>query len=241
MAENHVRTSFADSIIADNLSLVRTRISATCNRYGRDTNSVRLVAISKTKPVATVRAAFEAGQLDFGENQVQDALTKIPQFKKPELNWHFIGPLQSNKTKHLPENFDWWHTLNRIDLAQRVSSKALEINKPVNALIQVNVINDTAKSGVSGNNLSLLIEQLLENNLIGIRLRGLMTIGPYGGSETELRECFSELRRLLDTNRQQFDLAGFDQLSMGMTDDMEQAIAEGATMVRVGSAIFGSR
>ncbi len=241
MAENHDRTSFSNSIIADNLSRVRELISGACDRYRRDINDVRLVAVSKTKPVEAVRAALEAGQLDFGENQVQDALTKIPHFESTKLNWHFIGPLQSNKAKHIPGNFNWWHTLNRLDIARRVSNKAIEINKSINALIQVNVINDPAKSGVLSDSLSPLIEQLLDSNLKGIRLRGLMTIGPQNGSEPELRECFAILRRLLETNRQQFNLAGFDQLSMGMTNDMEQAIAEGATIVRVGSAIFGSR
>jgi len=241
MTENHDRTFFTNTIIADNLSQVRELVSGACDRYGRDTNNVRLLAVSKTKPVESVQAAFEAGQLDFGENQMQDALTKITHFKNTKLNWHFIGPLQSNKTKHLPGNFTWWHTMNRVDIAQRVSSKAHEIGRPVNALIQVNVINDPAKSGISSDSLSPLIEKLLENKLSGIRLRGLMTIGPQGGSEPELRGCFSELRQLLETNRKQFGLADFDQLSMGMTDDMEQAIAEGATMVRVGCAIFGAR
>lgn len=241
MAENHDRTSFSYSSITDNLLRVRELITETCVSSGRNVNNVRLVAVSKTRSVEAVTAALEAGQLDFGENQIQDALTKIPHFEYTNVNWHFIGPLQSNKTKHLPGNFDWWHTLDRVEIARRVSSKAVDIDKPINALIQVNVTKDSAKSGVLSDSLSPLIEQLLENELKGIRLRGLMTIGPQGGSESDLRKCFSELRHLLEINRQQLGLADFDQLSMGMTGDMEQAIAEGATMVRVGSAIFGSR
>lgn len=241
MAENPEHTAFTNSIVADNLARVRRQLTDACNRYGRDVNDVRLIAVSKTKPVEVVRAAIEAGQFDFGENQVQDALTKIPDIDNRKINWHYIGSLQSNKARHIPGNFNWWHTLNRLDLAQRVSKKAIEIEPAVNALIQVNVTNDPAKSGVLINELAPLIEQFLEAGLEGINLRGLMTIGPHGGSEAELRLCFSELKHLLDTNRHRFDLAKFNQLSMGMTDDMAQAIAEGATMVRVGSAIFGSR
>jgi len=241
MAENHNRTTLSNNTIADNLARVREQITDACDHYGRDVNDVRLVAVSKTKSAEVVQAAIEAGQLDFGENQVQDALTKIPQFKNEKLNWHFIGPLQSNKTKHIPGNFNWWHTLSRVDIAQRVSDKTFEMDKPVNALIQVNVVNDPIKSGVSPEELPTLIEQLLKTGLEGIKLRGLMTIGPHGGSETEVRKCFSDLNQLLQSNQRQFDLADFDQLSMGMTGDMDHAIAEGSTIVRVGSAIFGSR
>lgn len=241
MAENHDRTVFSNSIIADNLARIREQIAGTCNRYSRDVNDVRLIAVSKTKPVEVVRAAVEAGQIDFGENQVQDALTKIPHFENENLNWHFIGPLQSNKAKHIPGNFNWWHTLSRVDIAQRVSSKAIEIGNTVNALIQVNITDDPAKSGVSINKIEPLLNELMKKDLKGVRLRGLMTIGPQGGSDAQLRECFAKLNRLLDTLGQRFDIAEFDQLSMGMTDDMGQAIAEGSTIVRIGSAIFGSR
>lgn len=241
MVGNQKHATFTDSNITANLTRIREKITGACNRYGRGVNDVRLVAVSKTRPVDAVRTAVEAGQLDFGENQVQDALTKIPRFENAKLNWHFIGPLQSNKARHIPGNFNWWHTLSRVDIAQRVSNKAITIGETVYTLIQVNVTDDPAKSGVSTNEFEPLLDELLKKDLKGIRLRGLMTIGPHGGSEAELRECFSKLRRLLEANQQRFDLADFDQLSMGMTDDMELAIAEGSTIVRVGSAIFGSR
>ncbi|KPK09976.1 MAG: hypothetical protein AMJ68_10605 [Acidithiobacillales bacterium SG8_45] len=231
----------SSSSIASNLVRVRERIANACNLYGRPLSDVRLIAISKKHPVESIRAAIDAGQLDFGENQVQEALGKIPEVEIPGVQWHYIGPLQSNKAKHLPGNFHWWHTLNRLDIATRVSSKAVELGTRVETLIQVNVVNDPAKSGVSSSGLSPLIAQLLEAGLGGLDLRGLMTIGPHGGSEDELRQCFGSLRELMETTRDQFGLENFDQLSMGMTDDMEQAIGEGATMVRVGSAIFGSR
>lgn len=241
MAESQSPSPSLQDSIANKLAVVNQRIEAACKQYGRDKSGVRLIAVSKTKAVDAVEAAIDAGQKDFGENQLQDALTKISNIIAKDVQWHFIGPLQSNKTKHIPGNFQWWHTLHRLDIAQRVSNKAIELETSVDALIQVNVINDPAKSGVTKEELPQLIEQIIIAELPGIRLRGLMTIGPRGGTESELRGCFAELRSLLEKSRDAFKLDGFDQLSMGMTNDMEQAIAEGSTMVRIGSAIFGSR
>lgn len=241
MAENPQSTNSSNNSVSQNIARVREQISEACKRCGRDSDDVRLVAVSKTKKIGVVHEAIKAGQIDFGENQLQDALTKIPYTNSENINWHYIGPLQSNKAKNIPGNFNWWHTLNRFDIAQRVSNKAREVGNSVNALIQINVVNDPAKSGIASDELAPLIDQLLKDNLDGINLRGLMTIGPHDGSDVELRQCFADLRRLLETNRDRFDLANFDQLSMGMTGDMAAAIAEGATMVRIGSAIFGSR
>jgi pyridoxal phosphate enzyme (YggS family) len=241
MAEPHPPSKSLQTEIAENLARVNEQIHVACDRHGRSQKDVRLIAVSKTKPIEAVLAAIDAGQIDFGENQIQDALTKIPSVPSNKAQWHFIGPLQSNKTKHLPGHFQWWHTLQRLDIAQRVSNKAVALNASVDALIQVNVINDPAKSGLTRDELPRLIDQLREADLNGIRLRGLMTIGPHGGKDTEIRRCFSELRSLLEITREKFNLDNFDQLSMGMTNDMEQAIAEGATMLRVGRAIFGSR
>lgn len=241
MAENPQSTNSSNNSVSQNIARVREQISEACKRCGRDSDDVRLVAVSKTKKISVVHEAIKAGQIDFGENQLQDALTKIPHTNSENINWHYIGPLQSNKAKSIPGNFNWWHTLNRFDIAQRVSNKAREVGNSVNALIQINVVNDPAKSGIVSDELAPLIDQLLKDNLDGINLRGLMTIGPHDGSDVELRQCFAELRRLLGKNRDRFDLANFDQLSMGMTGDMAAAIAEGATMVRIGSAIFGSR
>ena len=241
MAENPQHTDPTNNSITRSLARVREKIANICNRHGRDVDDIQLIAVSKTKPVAAVDVAIQAGQMDFGENKMQDALTKIPHFENKKLNWHFIGPLQSNKAKHIPGSFNWWHTLIRLDIAKRVSRKMFDIGKPVNVLIQINVVNDNVQSGIASNELAPLIEQLLEADLEGIKLRGLMTIGPHSGNDAELRRCFAELKHLLDINQNRFDLANFDQLSMGMTNDMAQAIAEGATMVRIGSAIFGAR
>lgn len=227
--------------IVTNLARLHESIDQCARRHGRESKDIRLIAVSKTKPIEDVQAAIDAGQKDFSENTIQDALTKIPAFRHENLDWHFIGPLQSNKTKHIPGNFNWWHSLNRLDIARRVSNTAVEKQTHVKVLIQVNIIDDPAKSGVAPDELSPLIEQLLESDLQGIRLHGLMTIGPYGVNEGEIRLCFADLRSLLESSRDRFGMENFDQLSMGMTQDMEQAIAEGATMVRIGSAIFGSR
>ncbi|MEE8482272.1 MAG: YggS family pyridoxal phosphate-dependent enzyme [Acidiferrobacterales bacterium] len=241
MTEHPQHTDPTDNSIGNNLARVREQIAEACHRYGRDVGDVRLIAVSKTKPAAAVRTAIEAGHVDFGENQMQDALSKIPQFENSKLSWHYIGPLQSNKSKFIAGNFNWWHTMTRLDVAQRVSRKAVDVGKPVNVLIQINITNDPAKSGITSNELAPLIEQLLKSDLAGIKLRGLMTIGPQGANEAELRKCFAKLNALLQENQKRFGLASFDQLSMGMTGDLVPAIAEGATMVRVGSAIFGSR
>jgi pyridoxal phosphate enzyme (YggS family) len=227
--------------IAANLAEVRLRIARACARSSRRPDDVRLVAISKTHSTGAVAAAIAAGQLDFGENQVQEALTKIPEFAGQGLHWHFIGHLQSNKAKFLPGNFQWLHTLDSMELAQKLSRAALERRAVVNCLIQVNVTGDPRKSGIATEAVAPLLEQLLEQHLVGISLRGLMTIGPQRGGDVELRGCFAQLRGLQQRIHADFDLDNFDQLSMGMTGDMEQAIAEGATMVRVGSAIFGER
>lgn len=241
MATPGTNNTLATERIADNLAKVRLRIARACARCGRRTDDVRLVAISKTQSVGAVAAAVVAGQLDFGENQVQDALIKIPHFADAGLHWHFVGHLQSNKARFLPGNFQWLHTLDSLDLAQRLSHHALEHRAIVNCLIQVNVTRDPKKSGIAPEALDLLIGQLLEHHLVGISLRGLMTIGPQRGDEAMLRECFAGLRRLQQRVGTDFDLDNFDQLSMGMTGDMDHAIAEGATMIRVGSAIFGER
>lgn len=241
MAEHPQHTDSTDNSIGSNLARVREQIADACHRYDREVRDVRLIAVSKTKPITAVRAAIEAGHVDFGENQMQDALTKISQFDNAKLSWHYLGPLQSNKTKFIAGNFNWWHTMTRLDIARRVSNKAIEAGTPVNVLIQINIVNDAAKSGIASDELAPLIEQLLRSDLKGIKLRGLMTIGPHGGTDTELRQCFSDLRHLLEANRSRFNLEIFDQLSMGMTGDMVPAIAEGASMVRIGSAIFGSR
>jgi len=227
--------------IAANLERLRAALADTAHRAGRHPEDVKLVAVSKTQPAEAVAAAIAAGQRVFGENTVQDALTKIPHFTGQGLEWHFIGHLQSNKARYIPGNFTWVHSLDSVKLAQRLARLAQEQNTTVNALLEVNITRDPAKHGVAEEDIAPLLEQLLKANLSGIHLRGLMAIGPHPATESERRVSFAALRNLRDDCAQRFALPGFTELSMGMSGDFIEAILEGSTMVRVGTALFGER
>lgn len=225
---------------ADRLSEVRERIAQAARRSGRAAEDVRLIAVSKIKPLQAVQALAQLGQKDFGESQVNDALTKIPALAGRGLEWHFIGRLQSNKTRFIPGNFQWVHSIDSARLARRVAEAAQQAGVEINLLVQVNVAGDPAKHGVAAGELLSLVDELLEQPLSGIRLRGLMTIGRLDAGKKETRAAFAQLRGLLEQCRERFG-AAFAELSMGMSGDYELAIEEGATMVRVGSALFGER
>lgn len=227
--------------IAANLRAIRAQIDELARSAGRDPADVRLITVSKTHPPETVAAAVAAGQRDFGENTVQDALAKIPRFAGQGLTWHFIGNLQSNKAKFLPGNFHWWHSLNSVSLAERVSRLAVEKNTAIDALIEVNITRDPAKHGVLPEALDTLIDELLKKELPGIRLRGLMAMGPYTADDQAIRRAFAAVRLHRDEIRTRYALPTFSELSMGMSGDYADAIREGSTMVRIGSAIFGER
>lgn len=227
--------------IADNLAQVRAHIADAARAAGRRPEEVRLIAVSKTLPREYVAAAVQAGQRDFGENTVQDALTKIPHFAGLGLDWHFIGHLQSNKVKFIPGHFTWVHSLHALPLAQRLSRLAHEQHATVNLLIEVNISRDPAKHGVAPEHLPALIESLLQAHLPGLTLRGLMAIGPHPAAESQLRSAFAAVRALRDDCAQRYALPGFTELSMGMSGDYVEAIKEGSTMVRIGTAIFGAR
>jgi len=229
------------ALIAANLERLRNRIAETAEHAGRRPGDVKLIAVSKTQPPEAVAAAIAAGQRLFGENTVQDALTKIPQFAGQGLEWHFLGHLQSNKARFIPGNFAWVHSLDSVKLAQRLARLAQEQNTTVNTLIEVNITRDPAKHGVAPEDIVALLEQLRNENLAGIRLRGLMAIGPHPATESERRASFAALRELRDGCAQRFALPGFTELSMGMSGDFIEAIQEGATLVRIGTAIFGER
>ena len=227
--------------ISENLQCLRTTIAQAAERAGRRAGDVQLIAVSKTQPLEAVAAAAAAGQRAFGENTVQEALAKIEAFRGRGLEWHFIGHLQSNKAKFVPGNFSWLHSLDSVKLASRLSRLAQDQQTPINVLIEVNVTRDPAKHGVAAEQVAPLLEQLLKENLAGIHLRGLMTIGPHPATPAERRAAFAGLRRLRDDCAQRFDLPGFTELSMGMSGDFVEAIQEGATFVRLGSAVFGDR
>lgn len=226
--------------IAANLARVRAAIAATATRAGRRAEEIKLIAVSKTQPVEAVAAAVAAGQRVFGENTAQEAMTKIPMLSAQNLEWHFIGHLQSNKTRHIPGNFTWLHSLDSLKLAQRVARAAEERDATVQALIEVNITRDPARHGVDPAQTPALVEQLLAAKLPGLALRGFMAIGPHPATEAEQRTAFAALHALLGQCAR-FAPPDFSELSMGMSGDFHAAVLEGSTLVRIGSAIFGDR
>ncbi len=227
--------------ILANLTRVRETIHEAVSRSGREPDAVKLIVVSKTQPIPMLEAAVAVGQTLFGENTAQEALPKINALRNRGLEWHFIGHLQSNKAKFIPGNFSWVHSLDNLKLAQRMSQAAQAHHAVIQVLIEVNITQNSNKYGITAEALPVLVEQLLKAELPGLALRGLMAIGPHPASEPEIRRAFADLRQLCSTCRQHFDLAGFNELSMGMSGDYIEAIQEGSTMVRVGTAIFGGR
>jgi pyridoxal phosphate enzyme (YggS family) len=223
--------------IAENLAQVHAQIQAACQAAGRPASSVRLLAVSKTWGADAVRQAHAAGQTAFGENYIQEAVDKITELKALPLEWHCIGPIQSNKTRLVAEHFDWVHTIDRLKIAQRLSEQRPATLPPLQVCIQVNVDGGETKSGVSPQNLPELARAVA--TLPHMQLRGLMTIPEPAQSEAAVRAVHRQARLLLEGLVQE-GLA-LDTLSMGMSADMAPAIAEGSTMVRVGTAIFGKR
>ena len=219
------------------LDAVRTRIGELELRHGREPGSVSLLAVSKTKPPEAVRAAIAAGQHAFGENHLQDAMTKVEALAGLDASWHFIGAVQSNKTRPIAAHFDWVHAIERAKIAVRLSEQRPAGRGPLDVCIQVNVSGEHTKSGVDPREVEPLARVVHE--LPGLRLRGLMAL-PRPASDLESQRApFRQLREIReDLNSRGFEL---DTLSMGMTGDLEAAVAEGATVVRVGTAIFGPR
>jgi pyridoxal phosphate enzyme (YggS family) len=223
--------------IADNLAQVHAQIQAACQAAGRPESSVRLLAVSKTWGADAVRAAHAAGQTAFGENYIQEAVDKITALHDLPLEWHCIGPIQSNKTRLVAEHFDWVHSIDRLKVAQRLSEQRPVHLPPLQVCIQVNVDGGATKSGVAPQDLPALAQAVAA--LPRLRLRGLMTIPEPAESPEAARAVHRQARQLLEALQAQ-GLA-LDTLSMGMSADMEAAILEGSTLVRVGTAIFGKR
>lgn len=223
--------------IADNLAAVQTRIDHAARACGRDPKEIQLLAVSKMQSPQVVREAAQAGQRDFGENYLQEALDKQIAVANPALIWHFIGPIQSNKTRAIAENFAWVHSVDRLKIAQRLSAQRQTSAPPLNVCIEINVSGEASKSGVLPQAAAALAEQVAA--LPQLKLRGLMTIPAPTSDLQQQRQAFAQLRALFDALNQRG--LKLDTLSMGMSDDMEAAIAEGATIVRIGTAIFGAR
>lgn len=223
--------------IPANLQAVQDRIAAACAAARRDPRSVRLLAVSKTWPAARVRAAAACGLRAFGENYVQEALTKISALADLGLEWHFIGPLQSNKTRPVAENFAWAHSVERLKIAERLSAQRPAGLEPLQVCIQVNVSGEASKSGCAPHEAAALAAAVAQ--LPNLKLRGFMAIPEPTDDDALLRSRFRRVRDILASlNAGGMNL---DTLSMGMSHDMEAAIAEGATIVRIGTALFGER
>lgn len=225
------------TIISARLQAVEARIAAAAAAAGRAPSSVQLLAVSKTWPADAVRAAAAAGQRRFGENYVQEGVAKAAELHALGLEWHFIGPLQSNKTRAVAQAFDWVHGIDRLKIAERLSAQRDVHLPPLNVCLQVNVSGEASKSGVTPAEVAALAQAVAA--LPRLRLRGLMCIPEPSTDTAVLRARFRLLRELQEGLRAS-GLA-LDTLSMGMSDDLEAAIAEGSTLVRVGTAIFGTR
>lgn len=225
--------------IAENLEIIQGKIAAAAKRAGREASAVKLVAVSKTKPAAAIAEALQAGQLVFGENYVQELLEKSRQLPQ-NIQWHFIGSLQSNKVKYLAGLTSMIHSVDRLSLAREIDRQWGKIDTWCNILIQVNISGEETKSGTTAEELVHLARDIA--HLPNVRVRGLMTMPPFFDDPERARPCFRELRRLADVlDAEKIPGITMEELSMGMSGDFEVAIEEGATLVRVGSAIFGER
>ena len=225
------------SVIRDRIQSVLERIERACERSGRRSRDVTLVVVTKTVPPERIAEALEAGARDIGENRVQEARDKFPQLALP-FTGHLIGRLQTNKAKYVPHLFEWVHSVDRVELARELGRRCLAAGRTLNCLLQVNVTGEETKQGVFPDGLAALAEAAAE--VEGIRVRGLMTMAALGPPEAELRKTFSSLRRLAEElAERKLPNVEMEHLSMGMSGDFEIAVEEGATMVRVGSAIFG--
>ena len=223
--------------LAESFEIVRQQIADDCAKAGRNADSVALLAVSKTRSADEVRAAADTGQIAFGENYLQEALEKIEALSELNLEWHFIGPIQSNKTRPIAENFAWVHSVDRLKIAQRLSSQRPHYAKDLNICLQVNISAEEQKAGCTVAELPQLAREVAA--LPKICLRGLMVI-PEATDDIELlRSRFRETAELLEQLKP--EIPTLDTLSMGMSGDLDAAIAEGATIVRVGTALFGPR
>jgi pyridoxal phosphate enzyme (YggS family) len=223
--------------IEKNLALVHQQMEQAATDYDREVSNISLLAVSKKKPSSDLRNAYNCGQRDFGENYLQEAQSKMRELTDLDIVWHFIGPVQSNKTRVLAESFDWVHCVDRLKIARRLSDQRPQSMPPLNICIQVNIDLENSKSGVAPDDIIALAEAI--RDLPNIRLRGLMAIPAQRSDFESQREPFAKLKQVLEELQQR----GFecDTLSMGMSHDMQAAIAEGSTLVRIGTAIFGER
>jgi PLP dependent protein len=225
--------------LAENLAQVRSTIAAAARRAGRQPEEITLVAVSKTHPVELVKMAYNLGVTDFGENRVQEALTKISEFHPQGLRWHMIGHLQSNKAGRVASSFDCVQSVDSLHLAQVLHRHASEQGRRLPILLEVNIAGEESKSGLTADEVPTVARQIA--TLASLEVQGLMTVAPLANDPEQVRPVFRALRGLRDRLQQEIPACSWLHLSMGMTDDYSVAIEEGATIVRIGRAIFGER
>ncbi len=223
--------------IIERYQRVQERIKKACIKYDRNPKDIQLLAVSKTKPIEDIQHLAQTGQSCFGENYVQEAIEKIAVL--PKLEWHFIGPIQSNKTKHIANAFDWVHSVDRLKIAQRLNDQRPEDKAPLNILLEVNIDHEASKAGFEFNAVEEAAHAI--QSMPKLRLRGLMVIPKKSQQLDEQRKPFAALRTLMNQLNKKHPDWQLDTLSMGMSADLEAAIAEGATIVRIGTDIFGAR
>ncbi len=225
------------ALIISNIAELSRRIRLAEQENGREADSVTLMAVSKTRPAAAIKATVEAGVGDIGENYIQEALAKQRALIDIDATWHCIGPIQSNKSRSVAENFDWVHTIDREKIARRLSEQRPKHLSPLNVCLQVNIDEEPQKAGVFARDISALADTVAK--LPGLRLRGLMAIPAARDKQSEQRQVFARLRQCFESLQAQH--SGLDTLSMGMSRDYVAAIAEGATLIRIGTEIYGPR
>jgi len=226
-------------MVKDNYLLIKQYVEDSCNKSNRSTDDVTLIAVSKTKPIEMLKEAYDAGARDFGENKVQEIIEKFPLMPE-DTRWHMIGHLQTNKVKYIIDKVCMIHSVDSVKLAKEISKQAQKANVQMDILLEVNVGQEDSKFGF---NVDEVIDQVMEiSKLPALRIRGLMTVAPYVDDSEENRAIFCTLKQLsVDINSKNIDNVNMDCLSMGMSGDYKVAIEEGATLVRVGSSIFGYR
>jgi pyridoxal phosphate enzyme (YggS family) len=225
--------------IDQNIADVRARIKQATTLYSRESSTIALLAVSKKQPVSAIQVAIAAGINDFGENYLQEAEAKISEIREKSLNWHYIGSIQSNKTRSIAELFDWVHSVDRVSIAQRLSRQRPESLAPLNICLQVNIDAEASKSGLLPAEVLDAVSQI--SAMPNLRLRGLMAIPAKSTDVEATRASFARMNTLFKQAQQCINCSSFDSLSMGMSADIEPAIAEGATLLRVGTDIFGAR
>ena len=226
--------------LKERLTELSAELSELATQAGRSPEEIKLIAVSKTHPSELIAEAFQAGQVRFGENRVQEASEKIEKLQNPGIEWHLIGHLQKNKARFCPGRFDWIHSVDSQELLELLEKQCAPQRQPIQILLQANLSQEDSKSGVSDyDNLCRLLEKT--QGCQWLRCRGLMTMAAATDDANKIRKTFSQLRTWLEKLRNEFTLTTFTELSMGMSSDYRIAIAEGATMVRLGTALFGER